>query len=355
MAGPGEDRTPAAETEARPGALPIVKAPAPAGPPPVRVSGAVEALRWGLRASWACRGPLAFMLAANFLAAVLVLYPLLGPMDASLSNHPEASRIGAGLDYRWWTDWTIAAAGPIERAIGTLGVASFAVVILATFFAGGILEAVRQGPIPRLAFEPLPDPYYKGAIPEWRSASPAPGTVRSFLRASAGHFPRFAALLAISIPFYMLVHAVLNVWAVRGLERLVELVHDERLGVALGIARAVLFVAAFHAVTVVFEYARAHEVLKPGTPILRLLALPWRILAARPAAFLGIEIGAILLQGAALLAFLPIDRLLGAWPPAAATAGFAATQGFLFVRFAIRAAAQAAQLRLAQAHLKIAD
>jgi hypothetical protein len=320
----------------------------------VELSGTFAAMRWGLRSAWACRRLLLVLLAANLILALAVLFPLYASMDASLSHHPEAGRIGRQLDIRWWTDWTYARAGLIERSLDLLGVASFLTVLTATFFAGGLLEALRYGPHPSRVFEPLPDPWYRGATPEWRAASPGPSSLQGFFRASARHFPRFAVLLLLSLPCYRAVEVILNRLAVVGLDATLEKVEDGRLGLALTVARAAIFVVAFQAVTVLFEYARVHEVLKPGATLRAVLSTPFRLLWARPGTLLGIEIAAFLLQLAAMIAFIPLDHFLGRWPPLAATAGFIAMQLFLFVRVWLRAGAQAAQIRLAQSHLKTA-
>jgi hypothetical protein len=287
----------------------------------------------------------------NLLVAAAALYPLAAPMDASLSHNPEAGRIGLSFDYRWWTDWTIDQAPVVTSTLDLLGAAGFAVVLASTFFAGGLLEALRAGPGRPLVFEPLPDPFYRGATPEWRSAAPGTASVQIFFRESARHFPVFVLLLALSAPLYWLVQKVLNEWALVALDGLLEGVKDERVGLLLTLLRSVLFVAAFQMVTVLIEYARAQAVLKPGASIRDLLVLPLALLRFRPGVFLGIEAGALLLQIAAMIAFMPIDRLLGVWPPVAATLGLAASQVFLFSRLLIRAGAQGAQLRLAQAWL----
>jgi hypothetical protein len=315
---------------------------------PEEFSGAMRALGWGLRSAWSCRRLLVFMLVVNLVLAAMVLLPLLGPMDESSSHHPEAARLGRHLDLRWWTDWTHAGSSLVDQSVSLLGAASMIMVLAGTFFAGGLLEALRHGPRHPVTFEPLPDPYYKGATPEWRAAAPGPATIRVFLRECASRFPRFLLLLALSLPCYWLVHTLLNRLAVVGLSRLLEQVEDGRLGLLLTIGRAILFVAAFQVVTVIFEYARIHEVLKPGAPLLTILARPFRILRSRPASLIGIEALAFLLQIGAMLAFIPVDRLLGAYPPVAVTAGFAATQIFLFIRLWIRAGAQGAQIRLAR-------
>lgn len=358
MADPTETGAPPVPAPAAKAAapLPVLHVPpvAAATPEPQRVEvrGAVAALAWGLAAAWSARRVIAVMACFNLVLAAAVLYPLFGAMDASLSHHPDASRIGRELDYRWWTDWTIDQEALVTSSVNLLGAAGFALVLVSTFFAGGLLEALRAGPRSALSFEPLPDPFYRGATPEWRSAAPGPASVQIFLRESARHFPVFLLLLAISLPLYWMVQRTLNEAALIGLDGLLEGIEDERLGLLLTVMRAVLFVSAFHGVTVLFEYARAHAVLKPGASLRDLLSLPLAILRGRPAAFLGIEAGAFLLQLAAMLAFMPIDRLLGRWSPIAATAGFAASQIFLFARLFIRAGAQGAQLRLAQAWLE---
>jgi hypothetical protein len=322
--------------------------PPPVAPKPAEVTGPLAALRWGILSAWACRRILVLIVAVNLFLAALVVYPLLGPMNDSLSRHPDAGRIGSALDYRWWTDWTWAGRELVNQSVNALGAAGFAMVLLSTFFAGGLLEALRYGPRSPLSFEPLPDPFYRGALPEWRHASPGPATIQTFLRNCASHFPRFLVYLLLSVPLYWMVQVVLNSWAVIGLDRFVERVGDERIGLGLTILRSALFVIAFDAVTVLFEYVRVQEILKPGSTLVALLGLPLRLLRSRPGTLLGIEAGAFALQVAAMLAFLPIDRLLSAHPVSAVTIGFAASQAFLFARLLIRSAAQAAEIRLAE-------
>jgi hypothetical protein len=321
-------------------------------PTPIVVSGPIEALRWGIASALTCRRPLIFVLLANLILAAAVLYPLHGPMDASLSHHPEAERIGRQLDVRWWTDWTTSQAAAVTESVNMLGLASFVMVLAGTFFAGGMLEALRHGPRQPLTFEPLPDPLYRGAVPEWRAAAPGPATVQVFLKESARRFPRFLVFLLLSLPLYGIAQVVLNRYAVIGLDALLEQVEDERVGLLLTIARAAIFVAAFDAVTVLFEYVRAMEILRPGATLHALFRLPAVLLASRPGTMIGIEAGAFVLQIGAMLAFIPVDRLLASRPVAAATLGFAAAQAFLFARMVIRAGAQGAQIRLAQAHLQ---
>jgi hypothetical protein len=294
------------------------------------------------------------MLAANLALAVLVILPLREPMSATLDAHPEAARIGRRIDVRWWTDWTVGSAAIVSQSVNLLGAASLVMVLAGTFFAGGLLEALRHGPKPPLTFEPLPDPFYRGALPEWRAAAPKPASIQVFLKESARHFPRFLVFLILSLPCYWIVQTLLNWHLLFALDGLLEEVEDERLGLLLTVARFVLFVAAFHVVTVLFEYVRAAEILKPGAPLLGLLGVPFGLLRTRPGTLLGIEAGAVLLQTAAMLAFIPVDRALARWPLVAATAGFAATQVFLFVRLWLRASAQAAQIRLAEMRLSSA-
>lgn len=321
--------------------------PPPVPPAPASLPGPLAALRWGLASAWACRRILVLILAVNLFLAALVVYPLLVPMNDSLSRHPESDRIGRSLDYRWWIDWTWAGRELVNQSVNMLGAAGFAMVLLSTFFAGGLLEALRHGSRAPLSFEPLPDPFYRGALPEWRHASPGPATIQTFLRNCASHFPRFLVYLLLSVPLYWIVQVVLNNWAVIGLDRVVERVSDERIGLTLTILRSALFVVAFDAVTVLFEYVRVQEVLKPGSTLVALFGLPLRLLRSRPGTLLGIEAGAFILQLLAMLAFLPIDRLLSARPLSAVTIGFVASQVFLFTRLLIRSAAQAAEIRLA--------
>ncbi|HXI03772.1 MAG TPA: hypothetical protein VNI57_11415 [Candidatus Saccharimonadales bacterium] len=323
------------------------QAPPPGAQPP-RARGTAEVLLSGLEAAWRCRRLLLFVLAANLLLAALVLYPMLGPMDQTLSRSPDAAQIGRQLDPGWWFDLKHSRAFLVLRTVDTIGMASFIMVFIGTFFAGGLLEALRHGRNRPIAFEPMPDPAYGGSIPKWRSASPGPETIQVFLKESARRFPRFLVLLLISLPLYALAQMAFNEWGAAAGRWLLERVQDERIALVVDFVRSALFVTAFHAVTVIFEYARAGEVLRPGTTLLPLLGLPFRLLRRRPAAFLAIELGAVTLQAAAMLAFIPVDRLLGRWPIVAATAGFAAMQIFMFVRLLIRSGAQASQLRLAE-------
>jgi hypothetical protein len=353
-----DETTPVAPAESpasRPAAkLPLVAAPESARPfpsPAVPIPGAVEALRWGLASAWSSRRIVVLIAACNLALALAVIYPMFGPLDASISHHPDAARMGREFDYRWWTDWTVDQASVVTSSVNLLGAASLAMLLASAFFAGGLLEALRSGPRHPLTFEPLPDPFYRGATPEWRAAAPGPASLQIFLRESARHFPIFLLLLALSLPLYWVVHRLLNVAAVIGLDGLLEGIRDERMGLLLTLARAVLFVGAFQLVTVLFEYARAQAVLRPGASLIDLVGLPLAVARSHPAAFLGIEAGALLLQLGAMLAFIPIDRLLGRWSPASATLGFAASQVFLFTRLLIRSGAQGAQLRLAQAWL----
>jgi hypothetical protein len=322
-----------------------------AEPESPRVSGLLDALSWGFRSAWACKRLLVFILAANFLLAVAVLFPLLGPMEDSLSHHPEADRIGGQLDVRWWGDWTSQAAGQVTQTRNIMSLAGFVMVFAGTFFAGGLLEALRHGPTPLLKFDPLPDPYYKGATPEWRAASPGPATIRRFLRSSTAHFPRLGMLLLLSMPAYWLVQSVMNKAAVAWLGELLEGVEDERMALLITMVRAALFVITFQAVTVFFEYGRIHEVLKPGAPFLAILGMPFKVFRARPGLFLGIELSAFLLHLALMMAFIPVDKFLGEWSLLAVTAGLAATQIFMFLRILIRTGTQGAQIRLAQSTL----
>ncbi|MBI3448738.1 MAG: hypothetical protein HY049_07470 [Acidobacteria bacterium] len=339
--------------------LPILKSPPPATPgaarPPAAPTDegltAVAALRGGLRAGWAVRRNILLIAIANLALAALILFPLYGAIDASLSHQPDASRIGREFDYRWWTDLGVSESALFGASAGMLSAAGILMAVTSAFFAGGLLEALKIGPHPALSFEPLPDPFYRGATPEWRSASPGPLSVQSFLRESARHFARFVLLLSLSLPLYWLIHQLLNVLAVSLLDTLLEGVADERLGVALTIARALAFAGCFQMVSVVFEYARAHAVLRPGASLRELLGLPVALARARPGAFFGIELGCLVLQIGAVLAFIPIDRALAYWSPVAAIAGMIAFQGFLFTRVLIRTGGQAAQLRLARSWL----
>lgn len=343
----------------RPDRLPLPRAgeaPGESGAPvPEAPRGLRGLLAWGAGAAWSCRRLLVFILAVNLVMAAAVLFPLLGPMDDTLALHPEAPAAGRQMDARWWHDLELHHATIFRGAIGSLGWAALATVILGTFFAGGLLSALKHGRHHPLGFEPMPDPAYGEAIPQWRAAAPGPASVRVFLRESAGHFPRLLVLLLVSLVLYALVELIFNRLAGTAAGALLDVLEDERAALLVGVLKSALFVGAFHAVTVVFEYARAHEILRPGTTLLPMLALPFRLLRRRPAAFLGIEAAAVLLQAAAVLAFMPLDGLLAARPAIAVTAGLAATQVFMFARIFIRAAAQAAQLRLAEDHLQGLD
>jgi len=308
----------------------------------------LAALRWGLASAWTSRRVILFIAGSNLVLALLALYPLLGPLDASLSRQPDASRIGREMDYRWWTDWAVNQSAVVGGSMNLLGAAGLLMVVASAFFSGGLLESLRNGPKHRMSFDPLPDPYYRGATPEWRAAAPGPASVQVFLRESARHFPIFLLLLALSLPLYWVVQRILNHGALLLLDTILEGVNDERVGILLTLLRAVLFVGAFHLVTVFFEYARANAVLRPGAAPTDVLRLPLRVLRARPGAFLLVEGAAVLLQLAAMLAYIPLDRALGWWPPLAATAGLVAAQAFLFCRLLIRAGAQGAQMQLAQ-------
>lgn len=321
----------------------------PAAPPQPKMDspGVLNALRWGLGAAWSCRRILLFVLAANLLMAVVVLYPFLGPMKHGINLSPEADRIGRSFDPSWWFDLTYLRSMLLIRTVSLMGLASFLMVFLSTFFAGGLLEALKHGRRPPLSFEPLPDPAYGDAIPQWRAAAPGPATIQVFLKESVRHFPRFLVLLILSLPIYALVQVIFNEMGGRAAAWLFERIEDERLAVLVEAAKSVTFVLAFHAATVIFEYARAVEVLRPGTTLFPMLATPFRLLVKRPGALLGIEAGAFVLQAAALAVFLPLDRLFQRWTLVAATVGFAATQVFIFTRLLIRAGANAAQLRLA--------
>jgi len=323
----------------------------PAAPPAAAIPGAIPALKWGLASAWSARRLLLVMTACNLLLAAVAIFPLFGSMNASLSHHPDAGRLGREFDYRWWTDWANDQAAAVTQSVALLGAAGFILVVVSAFFAGGLLEALRTGPTPRLQFEPMPDPFYRGATPEWRAAAPGPGSVQIFLRESARHFPIFLLLLLLSLPLYWAAQKILNDAALVGLDRLQEGINDERIGLLLTVLRAVAFAAAFHLVTVLIEYARARAVLEPGASMLSLFTLPVAVFRARPLAFLGVEAAAFLMQLAAMLAFIPVDRLLSRWPLVGATAGFAAAQVFLFARLLVRAGAQGAQIRLAQAWL----
>lgn len=312
------------------------------------VRGPLDAMRWGLGAAWSCRRILFFILAANLLIAVIVLFPFLGPMKHGINLSPEAERIGRSFDPSWWFDLTYLRSFLLIRTVSLMGLAAFLMVFLSTFFAGGLLEALKHGRSAPLSFEPMPDPAYGNAVPQWRSAAPGPATLQVFLKESARHFPRFLVLLLLSLPLYALVQVVFNEMGGKAVDWLFDRIEDERLALVIDLAKSLAFVAAFHAVSVLFEYARAVEVLRPGTTLLAMLATPFRLLARRPAAFLGIEASAFVLQAAALAAFMPLDRLLQQWTLVAATAGFAATQIFIFTRLLIRAGANAAQLRLAE-------
>ncbi|HZE88134.1 MAG TPA: hypothetical protein VE404_01235 [Verrucomicrobiae bacterium] len=337
--------------------LPILKSPPGARPtarPPAgddAAATAVAALRGGLAAAWAARRNVVVAAIANLALAALILLPLYGALDASLSHRPDASRIGREFDYRWWTDLGVSQSALFGAGAGMLSAAGILMAVASAFFAGGLLEALKIGPRPALSFEPLPDPFYRGATPEWRSASPGPLSVQSFLRESARHFARFVLLLALSLPLYWLIHQLLNVLAVSLLDSLLEGVADERLGVALTIARALAFAGCFQMVSVVFEYARAQAVLRPGASLRELLGLPVALALARPGVFFGIELGCLVLQVGAMLVFIPIDRALAYWSPVAATAGMLTFQLFLFTRLLIRTGGQAAQLRLVRSWL----
>jgi hypothetical protein len=324
----------------------------PRPPASRRPGGPLDTIRWGLGAAWTCRRLLIFILAANLFLAAAALFPMLGPVDSMLSHNPDAGRIGEDLDQAFWFDLTHTRALTLIRTVSLVGLASFVMVFAGAFFAGGLLEAMRHGRRQPISFEPMPDPGYGGAVPPWRAAAPGPATIQVFLKESARHFPRFLVLLLLSLPIYALVQILFNEYGSLVAGWLLDRIEDERLALLITFAKSALFVAAFHAATVIFEYARVHEVIRPGTSLVPLVALPFRLLVSRPLSFLGIEIIAVLLQAAALVAFIPVDRLLGRWPLVAVTAGFLGTQIFMFTRLLIRSGTQAAQLRLAEDFLQ---
>ena len=158
--------------------------------------------------------------------------------------------------------------------------------------------------------------------------------------------PRFLLLFALTLPFYWLVHRLVNTRLELALRDLLEHVADERMGLLLRGTKIALFLVLFEAVTLGADYARVHAIVTPDRSMLSALRAGILFVLRHPLRVFGLEALGILVQIAVLLLYLPVDGLLGRASPAGLVAGVLAGQVYLVARLFLRESSRAGQVAL---------
>jgi len=274
----------------------------------------------GFRAAAANARLLGWLLAANLALAACAVSPLLRPLDETLSRNPEAAGLARRFDTSWWLDVTTSRADAISAVLDAAGAAALLSALLGCFFAGGLLQAYHD------TLGGLPMDRFMTSCRRW-----------------AG---RFAWLFALSLPLYWLVHRMLNYHLVLALDRFMEGVADERVGLAISLGRSMMFLLCFDAVTLVADYARVHAIVKGERSMLASLSSGMRFVVLHPWRAGSLEAMAVGLQLIALAVSLPLSNLVerGGGTLWGVLLALAAGQAFLLLRFFLRESAHAAQV-----------
>jgi len=285
--------------------------------------GAVPALASGLGAAARNARLLIWLLIANVALAVAGVWPLLRPFEESLEWHPAAGEMMRRFDMAWWVDLTTAHAEAFARTIELAGLVAFLSVLTGCFFSGGLLQAY--------------DDTFEGR------------RMDRFLQGCRRWFPRFLRLFVFSLPLYWLVHRVANFHLAFVVDDLLEEVDDERVGIALMLAKSVLFLLLFNTVTLCVAYARAHAIVTSSRSMLVSLRAGILFVLRHPIRVWSLEGLAILLQTGALMIYLPVDALFTRNGAAGLMAGVIAGQFFILARLFLREGARAGHLALFRA------
>lgn len=278
----------------------------------------VRALGAGLRAAGRNSRLVGWLLLANIALAVVAVYPLMEPLDETLSHHPAASEMARRLDMPWWVDVTSARAEAFARSLDLIGLSAFLAALMGCFFAGGLLQTYHD------TIDRVPVERFTSGCRLW--------------------FARFVWLFALTLPLYWLVHRMINTHLYLAVDGVLERVDDERIGLALELSRALVFLVLFDLVTLVGDYARVHAVTRRDRSMLSSLSAGLRFVVTHPLRVWSLEAGAIALQVVALTAFLPIDAMMLRDTPATLAAGIVATQIYVFIRLLLREGCRAGQI-----------
>ena len=286
----------------------------------------VSAWHSGLRAAAGNARLLGWLLAGNLALAALAVGPLMGPFEESLSHHEAASEMTRRFDMSWWVDLTTSRAEAFARALDGIAVAAFLSAVMGCFFAGGLLQAY-QDTLAGLGMD-------------------------RFMTSCRKWFPRFAWLFVLSLPFYWIAHRVVDRAVAAWLDNLFEHVEDERVGLALSLARASAFLILFDMVTLVSDYARVHAVVRSERSMLASLVSGIRFVLRHPVAVGSLELRALGMQVLGLALYLPFDAVLARDSAGSLVAGLAAGQLYVLLRLFLRESSRAGQLALYRAGLR---
>lgn len=274
----------------------------------------------GLRAAGRNARLLWWLLASNLALALMAVGPLIGPFEESLAHHEAAGEMTRRLDMSWWVDLTTSRAESFARALDAVSAAAFLSALLGCFFAGGLIQAYHDT---------------LGALPMDR-----------FMTSCRRWFGRFVWLFLLCLPLYWLVHQAVNEHVAAMVEGLHEEVEDERLGLAIGLGRTLLFLLLFDLVTLAADYARVHAVVAADRSMLRSLAAGFRFVLRNPGRVWPLELSVVLMQAVALVLYLPVDRLIDRGSAPGLAAGLLAGQSYLLLRLFLRETSRAGQVAL---------
>lgn len=286
----------------------------------------MRALFAGLKAAAGNARLLGWLLAGNLVLAALAVIPLMGPFEESLAHHEAAAELTRRFDMSWWVDLTTSRAEAFSRALDGVAAAAFLAAVMGCFFAGGLIQAYHD----RLAGLPLD----------------------RFMTSCRRWFPRFIWLFLLSLPFYWLAHRLINRHLAAGLDTLFEKVEDERLGLAISLGRAVLFLILFDMITLMADYARVHAIVRSDRSMLASLSSGIRFVLRHPVEVCSLELGVLGMQVLALILYLPVDAFFPRNSAGGLAAGLIAGQVYLLLRLFLRETSRAGQVVIYRGALK---
>lgn len=281
---------------------------------------ASAALRSGLLGVVSNARLLWWLLAGNLALAAVAVWPLLNPFENSLAHQAASEQLTQRFDMSWWVDLTTSQADAFARTIDLVGLVGFLSALLGCFFSGGLLEA------------------YHDTL-EGRSMD-------RFMTSCRRWFMRFVRLFALALPLYWFVHRMINTHLELALRSTLEHVADERIGLFLTLAHAIVFLSLFDLVTLAVDYARVHAIVTRERSMLACLRAGMWFVLLHPVRVCTLEIWAILLQCLALMIYVPVDSLLGRQSVMGLVVGFLAGESFLLLRLFLRETSHAGQVSL---------
>ena len=280
----------------------------------------MRALLAGLKTAAGNARLLGWLLAGNLILALLAVLPLMGPFEESLAHHEAAAELTRRFDMSWWVDLTTSRAEAFSRALDGVAAAAFLAAMMGCFFAGGLVQAYHD------TLEELPLDRFMTSCRKW--------------------FLRFTWLFLLSLPFYWLAHRLINRHLAAAIDTLFEGVEDERLGLAISLGRAVLFLILFDMITLIADYARVHAIVRSERSMLAALSSGIRFVLRHPVEVCSLELGALGIQVLALFLYLPVDGFFQRNSAGGLAAGLIAGQFYLILRLFLRETSRAGQVAL---------